>query len=124
MGNMLKVLENVFGYGRTIAPNVKKGDKLRLLAPINTHAMTCWRAPFTGSSPVNIPKGTVVKVIHDSVRTATGFSCVPDDYDAFGLLHIPVHADVAKYESSYDGYYLVLMKSQIGWTLEICTDAD
>jgi hypothetical protein len=124
MRNLANIVERAFGYRRTITPNLKKGDKLRLLTAIRTDALTCWNAPYTGSCAVTIPEGTVVKVIDNSVRSAAGFSCVPVDYDAFGFLNIPEHADAAKYESSYAGYYLVLLKSQIGWALEKSADAD
>ena len=114
-------METVFGYRRTVKPNVKSGDRLRFLKAVESFALTSWNAPFTGDCKVVVPAGTIVKVVHDSVRAAAGFYCVPIDYDEFGRRHIPEHASKPE---TYAGYYLVLLKSQIGSTVEMCGSHD
>jgi hypothetical protein len=120
MRHLWRVL-NTFGYCRTIEPNVKSGDKLRFLQSAETPALTSWKAPFTGGCEVVVPAGTVVKVLHDSVRSAAGFSCAPVDYDDFGLRHIPEHAQKPE---SYAGYHLVVAKSQIGSAVELWSTSE
>ena len=94
-----------------IEPNVKAGDKIEFVEDVSLGAMVSWAAPVTTGHEIVVPRGTRATVSGDSVPSAEGFVCVPDNYDEFGATHIPEHASKPE---KYGGYCLVVMKAALG----------
>lgn len=103
---------------KPIEPNVKKGDQFILTEEKETHGLTSWSAPYTGSFECKVPAGTVFEVDSDSVITAEGFGCKPVNYEQFEISHVPASD---RYSAKYGGYYFVFNKSDIGNILKIAS---
>jgi hypothetical protein len=95
---------------------VRKGDAIRCRQDIRTHGLTHWRAPFTGSFECTIPAGTVLMVDVDPAPGATGFYCLPKDYEAFEKEHVP---EEDRKTGKYAGYSFVLALADLGKRLEV-----
>jgi hypothetical protein len=95
---------------------VHKGDVIRCREDITTHGLIHCKAPCTGSFPCTIPAGTVLVVDLDPPHGATGFCCLPRDYDDFEAKHVP-SSDLT--DPKYDGYSFVLELQDIGKRLEV-----
>jgi len=100
---------------KPIEPNVKKGDQFILTEEKETHGLTSWSAPYTGSFECKVPAWTVFEVLSDSVVTAEGFGCKPVNYEQFEISHVP---GSDRYAAKYGGYYFVFKKSDIGRILK------
>ncbi len=115
---MPKALRGVSNTDKTIEPNLCKGQKLVFVKDTSVHALTQWHAPATFGHAVTVPRDTKAIVNNDSIPTAEAFSCIPEDYDAFGKAFVPEHLEQP---DKYSGYYLVVLKSCIGDSVEYAT---
>ena len=95
---------------------IRKGDKIRCREAVSTHGLIHYKAPFTGGFECTIPAGTILLVDLDPLEGATGFCCLPLDYDAFELKHVPVRERRSK---DYAGYSFVLHLADLGGVLEV-----
>ncbi len=93
---------------------VKPGDRLRVVATVPAIALAHYRAPFTGGIECELPPGTLLEVSH-SKPSASGFSCVPEDYFTLEALLIP---EEERESDTYDGFHLVVEKEEIGKRIE------
>ena len=92
---------------------VRRGDRLRCREDIPTDGLTHWKAPYTLSFECVIPAGTILVVDCDPVAGATGFGCVPEDYEGFEQQHVP-----DREAWRYGGYSFVMDLDDIGKRLE------
>ena len=90
---------------------VRKGDKFRTIVQIDTYALTCWKAPYTGSEKCSIPKNTILIAYTDGVPHAKGFGCIVENEADFARKYLP--SEVINHEK-YNGFYFVLMYNDIG----------
>ena len=95
---------------------VKNGDRFRTLCNIETVALVQWKAPATSSGPCEIPAGTFLVANHDQKEDRPGFSCIPEDYEAFTAVVVP---EWERFQEKFDGYYFVLHSADIGTKLEL-----
>ena len=78
--------------------------------------MTHWKAPFTDGFKCIPALGTVLVVDSDQVEGASGFYCIPEDYNGFEAAYVPL---LDRSRPKYDGYSLVALASDIGDALEL-----
>lgn len=91
-----------------------QGDRLVVIKAFPALGVTQWRAPFTGGFECVVPAGSLLVVL--SAHTAAeGFACKPEDYERLETLLVPQEDRTSE---NYDGYYLVLNKSDVGEKLQ------
>jgi hypothetical protein len=95
---------------------IKKGTRLRVVAEHEMSALVHWKSPFTSGFKCVPAIGTVLIVTHDQMEGAPAFVALPDDYDSFERLHVPVED---REWPTYDGYSLVVEAAEVGHSLEL-----
>lgn len=95
---------------------IRKGTRLRVVKEREITVLTHWKAPFTDGFKCIPALGTVLVVDSDQVEGASGFDCIPEDYNGFEAAYLPL-ADRDK--PKYDGYSLVALASDVGDALEL-----
>jgi len=88
-----------------VASSIRKGSRFRTLQSIPVHALTGWKAPFTGGAVGTLPQGESFTISLDPPPGASAVYCMPDRYEA---LHETFVELADRQSSSYTGYSLVI----------------
>jgi hypothetical protein len=100
--------------GASPGVRVRKNDHFRTLVDIPTIGLAYFRAPFTSGFRCTIPKGAVLRVYHETVPRALGFSCTLVDQQLEVLL-VPASD---RLNETYAGHAFSFGLGEIGTRLE------
>jgi hypothetical protein len=89
---------------------VAEGDRFRVLEDHALTGLSMWRAPFTGAFDCVLPAGLIL-VASEQQEGATGFGCVPEEYEEGERMLVP---EEDRNRPKYAGYYFVLRNAEIG----------
>jgi hypothetical protein len=95
--------------------NLSKGTRFEVLEDIETDGLVHWNAPFTSGFRSVIPKGTILKTLHDYPASSSAVGFVPEDYKGFEQKHVP---EADRKAQKYAGYSFVFLRSAIGVKLK------